>query len=132
MTAGEAPSRPGCAKARSVLDWLPAESNGGSNVYRSYYQRPGCLGWTIIFIMATCLAYVPAAVVAMALPDADDSVLVVWVGFAYVVSVGLVMWGLARLLRWVSTTYRAVCPHCGVNTDPQFRVCRSCGRVKTA
>lgn len=96
----------------------------GEKVHRTYYQRPGCLGWTAFFFMALCLAGVPSRLVAKDFPDAERVV--------YFLSVVLIMWVLSRLFRFATSTTRAVCPHCGVDTDPQFRVCRSCGRVKSA
>lgn len=91
---------------------------------RTYYQRPGCLGWTAFFFIALCFAGIPSWLVASSNPEAERIV--------YLLSVVLIMWGLSRLFRLATSTTRAVCPHCGVDTDPQFRVCRSCGRVKVA
>lgn len=91
-------------------------------MYRTYYSRPGCFGWLAFSLIALCLAGIPKRLVANVSPTAG------WV--VYVVSVVLIVWGLTALLRVSTSTHRAVCPHCGVDTDPQFRVCRSCGRVK--
>lgn len=41
--------------------------------------------------------------------------------------------GVLLARRWLGRTKVVlVCPHCGVPTPPDYRVCRSCGRVKPA
>lgn len=69
---------------------------------RTYYQRPGCLGWTAFFFIALCFAGIPSRLVASSNPEAERIV--------YLLSVVLIMWGLSRLFRLATSTTRAVCP----------------------
>lgn len=50
------------------------------------------------------------------------------IGLTFFVTPVIVFVVLMILFR--RTAVRLICPNCGVRTDPSFRVCRSCGRVK--
>lgn len=92
----------------------------------TFFRRPGCLLWGFFLVVGLCCA----SGLAQWMQEQG------WVGdgllqsLAIMVITLLVAFGLARLFRALTSRTRRVCPHCGVVTDPTFRVCRSCGRVK--
>lgn len=93
------------------------------------WRRPSLLGWLFIAVLAVPLSAVPLTPFYMGLDRYMDGNtffvvrLIAWVGS---------MWILARLWRRITTKRHAICPRCGVATDPRFDICRSCGRSKTA
>lgn len=92
-------------------------------MYRIEYRKPGCLLWAVFFVVASFVAAFPAGLLRLASPDVG-----LW---SYPVFLIVLMWAQARLLARVTQRHVPICPHCGVATDTTFRVCRSCGRVKT-
>lgn len=90
--------------------------------YRTYVERPGCIAWSMLLLISLCLAGIPARLVSNAAPG--------WGWVAYLAALVALLWGFAALAKASGTTHRPICPHCGVVTDPNFPVCRSCGRVK--
>lgn len=54
-----------------------------------------------------------------------------WVSAAISVFTIALTWYLSlRLWRSLTTTRVWMCPHCGAQTRPDFRICGTCGRVK--
>lgn len=107
-----------------VIDWLDADRSGGCVYTRTYYRRPGCVQWLAFCGIALCLAGIPSRLASQLHEGASLPV--------YVMSFVLIVWGLGRLVGVAARVTVPICPHCGVDTDARFRVCRSCGRVKHA
>ncbi len=91
------------------------------------WRRLGCFGRIVVAVLALFLGSVPAGLVAAALNLGSNGSVPVLI--ASVVAVG---WGLSRLYRRATSRPAFWCQHCGVRTDPRYRVCRACGRVKAA
>lgn len=91
-------------------------------MYRIEYRKPGCLLWALFFVIASFVAAFPAGLLRLASAR--------WGYLTFAVLVVVLMWLQARLMRRLTQRHVPICPHCGVATDPTFRVCRSCGRVK--
>lgn len=99
------------------------------------WRRLGCLGWVLAFAVASSVAVVPAALISeplIRLTHMD-------VGTATAVRFGALLGALVACLWLTSWAYRRItrqpafwCQSCGVQTDPRFRICRACGRVKAA
>lgn len=89
------------------------------------YRPLGCFGWIGALLLGSLLATIVGMMLVGFGVRSVEWVLVTWVAVtACVVAVTL------RINRKM-TTYRVFwCAQCGVVTDPRFRVCRSCGRVK--
>jgi hypothetical protein len=69
----------------------------------------------------------PIALAAFGLHAVPASwAIALWVGL-FVAAVAAV----AVISRKITTHRVFWCPHCGVVTDPRFRICRACGRVKS-
>jgi hypothetical protein len=99
------------------------------------WKRLGCLGWIVAFAIASSVAVIPTALISeplIRLTHMD-------VGTATAVRFGTLLCALVLCLWLTSWAYRRItrqpafwCQSCGVQTDPQFRICRACGRVKAA
>ncbi|MCG7286382.1 J domain-containing protein [Cellulomonas sp. ACRRI] len=119
---------PAVRKGARVADGVPRYGSPGHT-----WKRLGCLRWIVAFVLASSVAALPAALIAEP---------VIWLthmqqGPATTVRFGTLMVCLALCLWGASWTYGRIarkpafwCQSCGVRTDPQFRVCRACGRVK--
>lgn len=92
--------------------------------YRREWRNAGC-GLTFVFFLAG--AFCLAAPVTAIFTKLFGSEHLPWTSLLslILVTVGL-RWAYKRLtMRTVP-----ICPHCGVATSLQFRICASCGRVK--
>lgn len=93
------------------------------NVYRVQWRRPGCLA--IPFYLA----------VAGATALAGYGITAAW-GWSLsrwwlVPAAAAVFVALCQLHKLITRQHVPICPHCGVATNPQFQVCRACGRTKS-
>ncbi len=89
------------------------------------WSRLGCLGW---------LFAAGAGFIAGVMGAAFANGALHWNGFwSFVVGIACFVGGasgVASLKRKMTTRNVYWCPQCGVETDPSYRICRSCGRVK--
>lgn len=97
----------------------PSPSSHGPRARRTW-RTPGCAGWGLLVLVSFVVMVLPAALIY----SVTD-----WL-WQLPVLVALGALALSRLWRRATTRVIPICPLCGVDTDPGFRVCRSCGRVK--
>ena len=86
------------------------------------WRRAGCIAVTLYLFLASVLSiavYGEAAVGERQLPW--------WLVPAFAVGVFV---GLLRLHKLLTRRRVPICPHCGADTNPSFRVCHACGREK--
>ena len=91
-------------------------------MHRVFYRRPGCILLVVFIVVATMLAPLPASLIGLVSNNVHTP--------AYLASAAVIFWGELRLNRRLTQRKVPICPHCGAQTDPAFRICRSCQRVK--
>lgn len=84
----------------------------------------GCLLLLLLIFLAWLLYFVGALTDTWATVPRTVAQWTVIAGALYVG--GRAVW------RWLVGRRLPVCPHCGAITNPEYRVCRACGRVKHA
>lgn len=94
-------------------------------MYRTQWRSPGCLAGLFYLGVAVVAGFAVLTVVASNMENPGT-----WL-FWLAGAVGLgVFSGLCWLHTRATRQQVPICPHCGVSTDPRFRICRACGRVK--
>jgi len=86
-------------------------------MYLLTWKRPNVVVWGAIL-------WISLMVSSIALAFGDP-----WWWLGVPIFVGSA-WAQARLYRKFTTRRIPICSQCGVRTDPRFRVCSACGRVK--
>lgn len=89
--------------------------------HRVIQRRPGCLAVLVAFIVSFFVMAIPASFI-------EDAT-----GHSLIPATLLILagtFGVLHLMGRASRKYIPICPHCGVDTDTRFRICRACGRVK--
>lgn len=90
---------------------------------RVYWRRPGVLV-LLAYLMIAMLATFSGWMLIRVTTGWEPHLFAAWV-------VGMALWvALGKLHTAVTRRRVPVCPHCGADTDLQFRICRTCGRVK--
>lgn len=88
-------------------------------MYMEQWRRPGCIVWAAFVFIAFNVSSV-----ALVLPRPWG-----WLALPLFL---LMMWLQVKAMKRLTLRRVPLCPHCGVTTEPTFRICRNCGRVKVA
>lgn len=123
----------GSAVAGSLALWHTAHDIGRpecltTHVYRIQYKRPGCLARLGALIIGGPLVMVATAMVLELFGFNDTHPL--FATFAPFIGYAVGFVAFLRLWQRVMAEEIPICPHCGAASEPVFRVCRRCGRVK--
>lgn len=94
-------------------------------MYRSVKRPLSCFLVAGFLIVGAIAATIVASIVHLVIPESLTSPV-------DLISLLIVMPTVFFLLqrRFQPVDRIPICPHCGVDTDPRFRICRACGRVK--
>lgn len=113
----------------------PTASSGRINYGQPGYtwRRLGCFGWIVCVALGAIVSVVPAGLLSRLIIEVGsltiEAASVVRVVLSWASAIGCV-WALAWAYRRITRRPAHWCQNCGVVTDPTYRVCRACGRVK--
>lgn len=96
---------------------------------RRYYPTPGCFARLVAFIVAGPVGFTLTAIVLTAAGDhipGRPFIPFLCARGGYVFAARLFLRAWSRLSAYVVPS----CPHCGAETNPSFRICGNCRRVK--